>query len=292
MLRDHLFPETIDEALEIMEEHKGKARLIAGGTDLIVEIRRKEVNFEVLVDVENIRGLRSIWEEDGKIWIGSAMTFTQLEENELVRNHASALAQAAAQVGSPQVRNRGTIGGNIVSAQPAADGALALFAFDAILKIAAKEGIREIPITQAYLGIGKSIIDPSREILVGIQVQKRERGDGSNYQRVAIRKAMALPILACGLFLRTVMGSIQSASIAIGPVSNTPLRTRRAEEFLKGKPLTEEVFRGAGEIVSEEVAPRDSKLRGSTVYRKDLAAVLVRRGLERVAAEIVSREKL
>ena len=292
MLKDHLFPETIGKALEIMEEHKGKARLIAGGTDLIVEMRRKEIDFEVLVDIEKIGELRSIREEDGKVWIGSAVTFTQLEENELVRNHASALAQAAAQVGSPQVRNRGTIGGNIVSAQPAADGALALFALDAILKIAAKERVRGIPITQAYLDIGKSIIDPSREILIGIQIQKRKRGEASDYQRVAIRRAMALPILACGLWAKTIRGSIQSASIAIGPVSNTPFRARRAEEFLKGKPLVEDVFQGAGEIVSEEVAPRDSKLRGSAAYRKELASVLVRRGLERVAAKIGSEKKL
>lgn len=242
MLKDHLFPETIDEALRIMEEHKGKARLIAGGTDLVADIRRREFDFEVLVDIEKIGGLRSIQEEDGKILIGSAVTFTDLEENELIRNNASALAQAAAQVGSPQVRNRGTIGGNIVSAQPAADGALALFAFDAILKIAAKRGIREIPINQAYLDIGKSIIDPSREILVGIQLQKREKGEGSNYQRVAIRKAMTLPILACGLFMKTTERSIQFARIAIGPVSNIPFRARRAEDFLKGKPLVEEIF--------------------------------------------------
>lgn len=287
MLRDHFFPETIGQALEIMEGHKGKARLIAGGTDLIANIRRKEIDFEVLVDIEKIGGLRLIREEDGKILIGSAVTFTELEENELIRNNASALAQAAAQVGSPQVRNRGTIGGNIVSAQPAADGALALFAFDAVLKIAVKEGIREIPITQAYLAIGKSVIDPSREILIGIQLEKREKGEGSNYQRVAIRKAMTLPILACGLFMKTTERSIQFARIAIGPVSNIPFRARRAEDFLKGKPLVEEIFREAGKIVSEEVAPRDSMLRGSTVYRKNLAAVLARRGLERVAAEIV-----
>lgn len=287
MLRDHFFPETIDQALEIMEGHKGKARLIAGGTDLIADIRRKEIDFEVLVDIEKIGGLRSIREEDGKILIGSAVTFTELEENELIRNNASALAQAAAQVGSPQVRNRGTIGGNIVSAQPAADGALALVAFDAVLKIAVKEGIREISITQAYLDIGKSVIDPSREILIGIQLKKREKGEGSNYQRVAIRKAMTLPILACGLFMKTTERSIQFARIAIGPVSNIPFRARRAEDFLKGKPLVEEIFREAGKIVSEEVAPRDSMLRGSTVYRKNLAAVLARRGLERVAAEIV-----
>jgi CO/xanthine dehydrogenase FAD-binding subunit len=292
MLRDHLFPETIDEALGLMEKHKGKARLIAGGTDLIADIRRKQIDFEVLVDIEKIGGLRSIREEDGKILIGSAVTFTQLEENELIMDNASALAQAAGQVGSPQVRNRGTIGGNIVSAQPAADGALALFAFDAILKIAGIGGVREIPITHAYLDIGKSVIDPSREILVGIQLQKREKGERSNYQRVAIRRAMALPILACGLFIKALGGSIQFARIAIGPVSNIPFRARRAEDFLMGKLLTEDVFRGAGKVVSEEVAPRDSRLRGSAGYRKDLAAVLVRRGLERVATEIVSGEKV
>jgi carbon-monoxide dehydrogenase medium subunit len=285
MLKDHLFPETLGEALAVLEEYKGRARLIAGGTDLIVDIRRKEFDFNAVVDIEKIDELRSIRKEGGKILIGSGVTFTELEENELIRNNALALAQAAGQVGSPQIRNRGTIGGNIVSAQPAADGALALFAFDAVLKIAGEKGVHEIPITQAYLEVGKSIIDPSKEILVGIQIEKRKKGEGSNYQRIAIRKAMALPILACGISIKAIGREIQFARISIGPVSNTPFRAARAEDFLKGKPLKEEVFQEAGKIVSEEVDPRDSKLRGSGVYRKYLAAVIVRRGLERAAAE-------
>ena len=286
MIRDHLFPKTIEEALVLLKEYKGKARLIAGGTDLIADIRRNEFDFEVLVDIEKIKKLRSIREESKKIFIGSGVTFTELEENELIKAHAQVLSQAASLMGSPQVRNRGTIGGNIVSAQPAADGALALFALDAMLEIAGTKGIREIPIDKAYLDIGKSIINPSTEILVGIRFEKRKKGEGSNYQRVAIRKAMALPILACGVFVKSMDRSIVSARIAIGPVSHTPFRARETEGFLKGKSLSPETFERAGEIASEEVNPRDSRLRGSSIYRGGLSAVLVKRGLEGALANI------
>ena len=286
MIRDHLFPKTIEEALVLLKEYKGKARLIAGGTDLIADIRRNEFDFEVLVDIEKIKKLRSIREEGKNIFIGSGVTFTELEENELIKANAQVLSQAASLMGSPQVRNRGTIGGNIVSARPAADGALALFALDAMLEIAGTKGIREIPIDKAYLDIGKSIINPSREILVGIRFEKRKKGEGSNYQRVAIRKAMALPILACGVFVKSMDRSIVSARIAIGPVSHTPFRAREAEGFLKGKSLFPETFERAGEIASEEVNPRDSRLRGSSIYRGGLSAVLVKRGLEGALANI------
>jgi carbon-monoxide dehydrogenase medium subunit len=286
VLRDHLFPKTTSEALALLTEYKSKARLIAGGTDLIIDIRKKEFDFEVLVDIEKIKKLRAIREESRKIFIGSGVTFTELEENELVKANALALSQAASLMGSPQVRNRGTIGGNIVSAQPAADGALALVAFDAMLEIAGVRGIREIPISKAYLDIGKSIINPSKEILIGIRLNKRKKGEGSNYQRISSRRAMALPILACGIFIKSMDGSIQLARIATGPVSNTPFRARETEDFLKGKPLIEEVFQEAGQIASEEVNPRDSKLRGSKIYRKGLTAILVKRGLEKAVAEM------
>ena len=286
MIKDHLFPKTIEEALALLKEYKGKARLIAGGTDLIPEIREERSEFEVLVDTEKIKKLKSIREEGKKIFIGSGATFSELEESELVKTNALALCQAASLMGSPQVRNRGTIGGNIVSAQPAADGALALFAFDATLEIASIKGIREVPISKAYLDIGKSIINASREILVGIRLEKRKKGDGSNYQRVAMRRAMALPILACAVFVQSMDRSIAFARIAIGPVSNTPFRAKETEDFLEGKSLTAETFERAGEIASEEVNPRDSRLRGSRMYRKGLSATLVKRGLQGASANI------
>jgi carbon-monoxide dehydrogenase medium subunit len=286
VIRDHLFPKTVGEALALLKECKGKARIIAGGTDLIAEIREGEPEFEVLVDIEKIKKLKAIREESKKIFIGPGVTFSELEESELIKAHGQVLSQAASLMGSPQVRNRGTIGGNIVSAQPVADGALALLALDAMLEIAGTKGIREIPINKAYLDIGKSIINPSKEILVGVRFEKRKKGEGSNYQRIAVRRAMALPILACGVFVKSIDRSIASVRIAIGPVSNTPFRARETEEFLKGKSLTAETFERAGEIASEEVNPRDSRLRGSSIYREGLSAVFVKRGLECALANI------
>lgn len=285
MLKDHLFPETIGEAIFLLGKYPRKARVIAGGTDLIIELRGKKYDFEILVDVERIERLRSIREDDGKIFIGSGVTFTELEDSELVKANALALSQAASTVGGPQIRNRGTIGGNIVSAQPAADGALALFAFDAILEVMGPGGMRKIPIGEAYQSVGKSRIDPSKELLVGLWLEKGKRGEGSNYQRVAIRRALQLPILACAIFIKVKDGLISFSRIALGPVANVPFRPRRAEEFLKLKPLSEDIFRKAGEIASEEARPRESKLRGSSFYRKELAAIITRRGLGEAAAE-------
>ncbi len=286
MIRDHFFPRTIDEALHLLSEYTGKARIIAGGTDLIVEIRRRAFYFEFLVDIGKIDRLRSIQEEDEKIFIGAGVTFTDLETHELLRKNFSALSQAASLVGGPQIRNRGTLGGNIVSAQPAADGALALFALDATVEIASPEGVREVPIHKAYIDMGRSEVDPSREILVGVRLDKRKKREGSNYQRLAVRKAMQLPILACGVSLIAQDQSLDLARIAVGPVSDTPFRAIRAEDFLKGKPLTEEVWREAGRIVSEEVNPRYSRLRGDSGYRKALASILVRRALQQASIEI------
>lgn len=285
MLKDHLFPKTVEEAISLLEKYRGRARLIAGGTDLVIAIREKKQDFEILVDIERIETLRSIREEDGKIFIGSGVTFTGLEESELVNTNALALSQAASTVGGPQIRNRGTIGGNIVSAQPAADGALALFAFDAILEITGPGGTRKIPIDQAYQNVGESCIDPSKELLIGLWLEKGKKGEGSNYQRVAIRRALQLPILACAVLIRVEKRLIRLSRIAIGPVANVPFRSKRAEEFLEGKPLSDDIFRKAGEMVSEEARPRHSRLRGSRSYRKRLAVIISRRGLAEAAME-------
>jgi CO/xanthine dehydrogenase FAD-binding subunit len=285
MIRDHLFPKTIEEAVHLLETFRGKARVLAGGTDLIIDIRNKEFDFEVLVDTANITRLRSLEEEDGKVFIGAAVTFTELETHRLVKDHFLALSQAAGTVGGPQIRNRGTLGGNIVSAQPAADGALALFAFDATIEIAGPHGVREIPIREAYHGLGQSKINPTQDLLVGIRMKKRKAGEGSNYQRVSVRRAMQLPILACAVSLKTRDLRVDRARVALGPVANTPFRAEKVEAFLKGRFLGEEIFEEAGEVVSQDVNPRDSKLRGSRDYRKKLAAVLVKRGLREAASD-------
>jgi len=284
MIKDHLFPRTVEETISLLEKYAGKARLIAGGTDLIIEMREGKYDFEVLVDIEKLDQLGVIREEGEAIFVGSGVTFAELEESELINKNAVAISQAASLVGGPQIRNRGTIGGNIVSAQPAADGVLALFAFETTLEITGTEGTRKIPIKEAFQGIGKSRIDPTRELLVGVQFAKRKSGEGSNYQRIAIRRALQLPILACAIFVKTRNESIEESRTAIGPVAEVPFRVMRAEEYLKGKSLTEGVLQKTGEIVSEEVNPRHSKLRGGGFYRKQLAAVIVRRGLLEAAA--------
>ena len=284
MIKDYLFPSSVEESLELLKKYEGRARLIAGGTDLIVDMRREKPTFEILLDIERIDKLREIKEEECSIFMGAGVTFTELEESAVVNRHAEALALAASQVGGPQIRNQGTIGGNVVSAQPAADGALALFALNAQLEVASWEGTRAIPIQEAYQGLGKSLIDSTREILVGIRVDRLQGEAGSNYQRVAVRRALQLPVLGCGVFVKIRGGIIEMARLSIGPVANRPFRAYRAERFLKGKGLTEEIFQTAGKMVAQDVRPRESRLRGSSVYRKELAAVLIKRGLNAAGA--------
>ncbi|MEW6265141.1 MAG: FAD binding domain-containing protein [Thermodesulfobacteriota bacterium] len=284
MIKDHVFPETVAEAVDLLDRYAGRARVIAGGTDLIIQMKKKEAEPEVLIDIQRIEALGRIEEENGRIAIGAGATFSQLEESELIRDNALALAQAAGQVGGPQIRQQGTIGGNVVSAQPAADGALTLFAFDAVVEVAGRPARRSLPLAQAYLGPGRSALDPRRELLVRILIEPRRRGQGSDYQRLALRRALQLPILAAAIWLDLQNGLIRSARISLGPVAPTPYRAVKAEEFLAGRPANEESFRQAGRLVSQDVNPRDSRLRGSGAYRREMAAVLVRRGLVRAAA--------
>ncbi|MGZ3513819.1 MAG: FAD binding domain-containing protein, partial [Thermodesulfobacteriota bacterium] len=161
-------PRTIPEALKILEEFQGKARLLAGGTDLIPQIRNRETEPKVLVDITRIPGLGEIKLEEGVIKIGALVTHAQVAESSLISEKALALSEGASQLGSPQIRNLGTVAGNVVSGQPGADTTIPLLALDAKVKIASKQGERTVPLTEFFLDTGKTVVDSSREMVVEI----------------------------------------------------------------------------------------------------------------------------
>jgi carbon-monoxide dehydrogenase medium subunit len=267
-------PKTLLEALALLSEAEGRGSVIAGGTDLILQIRRHDLRTELLVDITGIEELRQIREEDGWIRIGAGVTHGEVARSALIRREAKALAQGCGQVGSPQIRHMGTLVGNVVSAKPAADGAIPLMALEAELKVVSPDGERWMALEEAYRGVGLSAVDPTREVAAEVRFRTPGGSGETGFFRMARRKALALPVLngAVSLLLNRSRDRIEKARIAIGPVALKPFRSRRAEHYLESSEVTQGNLLEACRIASEEANPRTS-IRGSASYRKEMVKV-------------------
>lgn len=290
MWEEYLFANSVEHALELLARYEGRAQLIAGGTDLVLQSQRGECPATVMVDITRIPGLRYIEERDGYIRIGAQVTHAQIAASPLIRDRAPILAMACSQVGGPQTRNAGTLVGNVVNAQPAADGATALFVLDAELEVATPEGQRWEPISHVYRGVGVCTINACKEMVTAIRFRPLTGTCGCSYQRLARRKALTLPTLVVAVVLEMLGDAIKAARIAVGPVAPTPYRAADAENYLIGKKAEESVFAEAGRLASAKAQPRDSLIRGSSEYRTAMVAVLVRRALAEAAKECRRRE--
>jgi carbon-monoxide dehydrogenase medium subunit len=274
-IREHLFPESVDEAIDLLHREKGRARIIAGGTDLTVEIRNGKNPYEVLVDVSRIPDLDTITVQKGSVEVGSRATMTQAETDKLVVTHGTALAEGCSWVGGPQIRNRATIVGNVVSAQPAADTAVPLFALDAMLRVVGPDGPRTLRIEEAYSGVGESAVDATSELITSISFKMKEEDEVSIYRRMMKRKALTLPVLNCAVWFRRDHGRFSDVRIALGPVASTPLRVAAAENFLKDKEISPDTIEEAALLAADFASPRTSPFRGSEAYRKEMVSVIV-----------------
>ena len=320
MWQEYLRPTTVDDALQMLADHGGQARVIAGGTDLVLQLRRGERQASCLVDVSRVDALRGISEAGSFITIGAATTHAEVVRSLLIRERAAVLAQAAAEVGSAQVCNVGTLGGNVVNAQPAADTALALLALGAEVQVVGVDGARWVGLAELYEGPGASRVDSTAELVRAFRFRSpgweghgRETCPsgrvpliGSAYRRLGKCKSIALPVLCAAtvvwLSRDASAGSsnpaqgggsgnpprafreqlkFESVAIALGPVAPRPFRAASAEAWLVGRPATAETVAHAATLAQEEANPRDSLLRCSRVYRRAMVAVLVRSTLER-----------
>jgi CO/xanthine dehydrogenase FAD-binding subunit len=280
-LEEYLSPNTIEEALEILSARSGNARIIAGGTDLVPQMKAEPLKVNCLVDICRINELQKIELKGELIRIGAAVTHSQVALSDLVNRTGKVLAEAALSIGSPLTRNQGTIIGNIINAQPAADTAVALFSLDASVEILTEKNTRIIPIGELYEGIGKSRVNSTRELVTAVAFKGLSNFQGSAFCRLAQRKALALPVLNTAAVVSIRNGKIEFARIVVAPVAKMPLRAAQAEEALKGaKPVPDMIIKAA-EIAMGEAQPRDSALRGSAGYRKEMVKVLVRRALEK-----------
>ncbi|MBM4340254.1 MAG: xanthine dehydrogenase family protein subunit M [Deltaproteobacteria bacterium] len=274
-------PQSIPEALQILGEFQGKAKLLAGGTDLILQIRNGEIAPKALVDITRIPGLDQITLEGGVIRIGPLVTHTQLSQSPLIREKATALSEGASQLGSPQIRNLGTVAGNIVSGQPGADTTIPLLSLDAKVKVVSKQGERTVPLTEFFLSTGKTVVDSMREMVTEIYFSPLAEDESSVSLRLAKRKALALPILTVSVVVSANMKQrkFNRVKIGLGPVALIPFRPREAEQMFASAPLTDKVIKGAARKAAQEANPRTSLLRGSETYRREVVANLVERGI-------------
>ena len=280
---DYLIASSVEEALATLACMHGEARLIAGGTDLYIQLMRNERRVETLVDITRIPGLSEIRQEHSLLTIGACVTWSEIERSPMIRARATVLAQAAAHIGGPQIRNVGTIAGNVVNAQPAADGSIALLALDAEAEIANLTGRQWVPLRTLFIRPGVSRVDAGAELVTGFRFRAHGPREASAYERIARRRALALPVLnvAARVLLDASRENIRDAWVAIGPVALVPFRAEQTEAALRGQPATADTIAEAARVAVSESRPRSSLLRASKGYRRELIAVLVRRALQR-----------
>lgn len=283
----YVFARTSEEALAFLCESQGRGRLMAGGTDLMLHLKSKGITVHTLIDIESISDLKRIGIEGPSIKVGALATHCQVAESLLIREKAGALAQAALSVGSPQIRNVGTIGGNVVTAQPAADTAIALVALDAQVEIISPEGKKEMKVRDTFLGPGISSIDSTRELVTAFSFPYPSRNETTAFVRYARRKSLALPVLNMAIWLRMDEArlKIEDVRIAMGPMDKVPLRALQAEEVLKDGLFSTELLKKAAAAAVSEAQPRDS-FRGSADYKKDLVMVFLQRIVEKAVKDL------
>lgn len=291
MYKNYFLPNTVQEALKALNEAPGAASLIAGGTDLLLELQQgRRPSIDTLVDVNQIPELKRMELQGDQIYIGAAVPLKEIAASALIREHALALSEACVLIGGPQVRNTATLGGNVAHALPAADGTIALLALGAQAVIADLQGSRQEPLSSLFLGPGKSALKPKQEILTAFLLPIRKTGEASAFSRIMRPQGVALPILNMAIWLERKDDCIEDIRIAVGPAGPTPQRALTAEELLRGEPYTEEILGRALTAMLASLTFRTSPHRASSDYRRHLCGVLLREVFDKAwkrAGEIV-----
>ena len=279
MWKEYINATTVDEVLQALSERGERARIVAGATDLILELERGvRKGIETLVDVTRIPGLDAITiDEDNLIHLGPLVTHNHCVESRLIRARAYPLARAAWEVGAPQIRNRGTIAGNLITASPANDTITPLMALDASLTLQSTKGTRTVALRDFYMGVRKTVMQPD-EMLVDISFPAMATTARGTFIKLALRRAQAISIIDVAVILDTEAGSIKSAAIALGAVAPTIIRAPEAEAYLVGKQLTDDVLEEAARLTMNACKPIDD-IRGSAAYRSEMVRVCTLRGL-------------
>ena len=278
MWQTYLQPQSLPEALALLAEHQAAARIIAGGTDVLVELSRGIHPTETLIDITAIPGLRQIGLADGIISLGALTTHNDVVASALCRERALPLAQACWEVGAPQLRTRGTVAGNLVTASPANDTITPLIALDAEVVLLSARGEQRLPLEDFYLGVRRTALAPD-ELLHEIRFPALTPQQRGHFVKLGLRRAQAISVIDAAIVLTFDGDGVTEARIALGSLAPTIVRARAAETFLAGKVLSPETCQQAAALAGEAVSPIDD-VRGSAAYRMQTLYNLLARTLE------------
>lgn len=272
-------PVSIAEAVQALASAAGPAMPIAGGTDLMLDLKQgRHTPVHTLVDLTSVQEMTSLELRGVSLFIGAAVPVNRVALDPLTAAHAQALVEACNLIAGPQVRNTATLGGNVAHALPAADGTIALTALNAEAEVASSTGARRIPFTSLFAGPGKSAIDKTKEIIVGfylpITKNQSPNNTASCFKRIMRPQGVALPILNCSVWLERDGDIVKDIHIAVGPGGSTPFRATEAETFLRDKSLTEETFNQTLDALLTQAKFRDSARRASADYRRHIVSGL------------------
>jgi carbon-monoxide dehydrogenase medium subunit len=281
---EYLRPSTLDEALSLLSQHKGRAKAIAGGTDILPKLKRREIQApEYLIDLKGIPHLDYIeHDEVGGLRLGALVTIHALEASSVVRESFGVLHQAAESMASTQVRNRGTVAGNLCNAVPSADTAPPLLTLEASLKLRSQKGERIVKIEDFFTGPNETVLT-DEEILEEIRVPDLPPHSSGVYLKLTPRRSMDLALVGVAAVAVAEDGICNDIRIALGAVAPTPMRARQAEDIVRGQKLSDGLIEKAAEIASGECQPI-SDHRASREYRCHMVEVLTKRAIQQATS--------
>lgn len=275
---DYVAPATLDGAIAALEKHGERARILAGGTDIIVELREGRRDVDVVVDIKRIHDLTGIdFRPDGSLRLGAAVPFHRIWRDDRIVEAYPALTDAARIVGGWQIQGRASTGGNVCNSSPAADTIPALIVERAVCHIAGPGGTRTVDASAFCTGPGRNVLERG-ELLVAFELPGATKGAGSRYLRFIPRNEMDIAVVGVGAWLQVDGDTVTDARLALAAVAPTAVEATEAASFLVGRPATPSSFEEAGAL-AREIANPISDMRGPEEYRRHLVGVLVKRAL-------------
>lgn len=275
-------PTTVKEVCYILQKNNS-VKVIAGGTDLLVNMKKKVITADILISLDKLAQLDQLsFSNEKGLTLGAMSRIADIAASPVIKDHYPGLAVAAGKLGSPQIRNRATVGGNVCSARPAADMVGPLTAYGAVAIIATADGEREEPLEKLFKGPGQTTLKKG-EFLIGFKIKTPFRNTGISYIKYGIRHAMEIAMVSVTSLVELDKGNCQASRVVLGAVAPTFIRAPKTEAYLKGKTISKAVAEQAGEMASGECSPI-TDIRASAEYRRQLVRVLTERSLLEIAA--------
>jgi len=286
---DYIRPNSLDELFDALDQFGGKAKLIAGGTDLTIALKERLISPEVIIDLNRLRTtLSGIVATNSGLRIGAMTTYTELETNPSVQRYAGALSEAASQVGTYQIRNLGTIGANLANGSPAADTAPPLIALSAKVNLQSSHGERSMPVEDFITGVKKTAIR-SDELITSVQIPMNDLLS-SSWMRSAKRNENVISVVSVGVASEIHGNQFGKSRISLGAVAPTPILAKESSSELSDSPINPETIEAVSKLAKDESKPI-TDVRASAEYRKHLVYVLTKRTINKIVSQARRTQK-